>query len=484
MFTIAGILADEEPKTPISPNGLYNSSDLSTGGSDLNSTLLSGRSEFTFMLWLNADFSQNSPDPYIEFSPIGIIPIKISSTTAIVNIDNSNGGKTTISHTISNSTNTWYHWTVTGSVSNNRVRLYRNGTLVASAVMTYSNITTGQAKINQEDGTSISQLNMYDRELTQSEVAEHYLDIDGQIGILSYDAMTTAQRSGLIYSSSLTDNISFSGNEFKDRSGNNITLSPQPDLTGQQIYVYTDASDGPNTFASSVATLDGSTQYLERSDLGILDGATNFHIGIWVNFNSTTGSPIIIDKWLSSGNQRQFEFYHNHDTDTTIFNYDFTGSTQGQVAVNQTLVADTWYHIAVERDSSGDVRFYTNGSQVGSEQNIGTTGLYNNTAPLVIGASSLKSVLFLDGSLGFMTICSDDGLVTDLYNGGTPPCYADIPTDTKTKIDASGDYWYLGNFNGNDGSELIGQANGNDLTNNTSVTYESELEVECDEDPV
>ena len=53
MFTIAGILADEEPKTPISTNGLYNSSRLdgSSGDFYLSSTLIGGTSEATLMAW-------------------------------------------------------------------------------------------------------------------------------------------------------------------------------------------------------------------------------------------------------------------------------------------------------------------------------------------------------------------------------------------------------------------------------------------------
>ena len=142
MFPYYGILADEEPKTAISPNGLYNSSDLSGSRHTLSSQPLSGLSEFTFMVWVNTDFSQSVVTPYLEADIQFIAPLFIRTDKVLVDIGNSNGGKTYINHTVSTSSNTWYHFAVTGSVSNNRVRLYRDGVLLTSAVMTYSNTTT------------------------------------------------------------------------------------------------------------------------------------------------------------------------------------------------------------------------------------------------------------------------------------------------------------------------------------------------------
>ena len=244
---IAGIMADEEPKTSVSPSGLYNTYNLNDSTRTFSDVSLSGRSEFTFMLWMNVNFNDGAPDPYQETSPIGIIPIKLSTNNVIVDIDNSNGGRVYIAHSIPNSSDVWNHWCVTGSVSNGRMRVYKDGVLLTSATMTYSNISCNSAKLKQED-TDIAQLNIYDRELSESEVAEHYVYDDDlmQSGVLGFNAMTPAQKSGLIYSASFIEDVSIAGGEFNDKSGSNITLSPQPSLTGEQIYVYTDASDLPS----------------------------------------------------------------------------------------------------------------------------------------------------------------------------------------------------------------------------------------------
>ncbi len=272
MFTIAGILADEEPKTPISSSGFYNSSDLGSlpsEGSGLSSTILNGKSELTLMAWISvSDFSlydNNGTRPFIEFSPTSY-PISISATKVSSTIRNSNLGYTTVTHLDTYLENTFYHVCVTQSLSNNRIRIYVNGVLLESAVMSYSNYAnSSDFVIRKQDGVSMSQFNAYDRELTEAEVAEHYVNQGGQVGVLSYDAMSSSQRSGLIYCASLTDDISFAGNEFKDRSTNNMTLSDTPSLTGQQIYVYTALSQNPASFSGLSFWIDGENGYTDLS---------------------------------------------------------------------------------------------------------------------------------------------------------------------------------------------------------------------------
>ena len=52
---IAGIMADEEPKTPVSPSGLYNTYNLNGSICSFSDVSLSGKSEFTFMVWMNVN---------------------------------------------------------------------------------------------------------------------------------------------------------------------------------------------------------------------------------------------------------------------------------------------------------------------------------------------------------------------------------------------------------------------------------------------
>jgi len=440
MFTIAGILADEEPKTAISASGLYNSSSPSTSDPSYtySSNLLSGRSEFSIMVWVYVDSSAQSNfnlKPYLESSGVtqNIKPIIIRETSVECVISNSNGGITTVSSTTANNKGSFIHLCVTGSVSNNRIRIYRNGTLLSTAVMTYANATSTEAITFSTSLIDLAQLNIYDRELPQEEVAEHYVyDSDtSQAGVLGYDAMTTSQKSGLLYSSSFIDNISFSGNEFKDRSGNDITLSPQPDLTGQQIYVYTDASDlpsdEPNAFAPNVATLDGSTQYFDAGNPSEFNSLNELSIVLWVKPTSTGSSRILASKWEGSSNQRSFDVNLN-TTNTPTFSLSVDGSTSDQLTFSSSIPTGSFSHVVVTYDGTTK-RGYINGVATGTEARTG--GIFDSTSSLALGADSAGTGSFLSGQLGGISIYNralTSTEITALYNDGEVPCYADIDT--------------------------------------------------------
>ena len=72
--------------------------------------------------------------------------------------------------------------------------------------------------------------------------------------------------------------------------------------------------------------------------------------------------------------------------------------------------------------------------------------------------------------------------IDEMYNSGTPLSYSEHSTSLQSKFTA---FNYLGNWTGNTGQETTDQTgNSNTLTAVGSPTYESELAVECDEDPV
>ena len=239
MFPFIGIMADEEPRTEISSNGLYNSSFVS-GDKTFSSPLISGDSEFTFMFWVyRAIGSSNevyqSETVLINDSPVTYVLIE--SYTPSITLRTSNGTTMICTSSVSITSDEWSHVAFTGSLTSNLLKVYVNGINRGSVVMNYSLITSSSGFLRGDFfGGEVAQINKYNRELSEAEVLEHIAD-DGTngVGVLTYDAMTPAQRSGLIYCSSFIKDISISGNEFSDKSGSGITLSPQPDLTGEQI---------------------------------------------------------------------------------------------------------------------------------------------------------------------------------------------------------------------------------------------------------
>ena len=497
MFTIAGILADEEPKTAVSASGLYNSSSPNTSDPSYtySSNLLSGRSEFSIMVWAYVDSSAQSNfnlKPYLESSGVtqNIKPIIIKETSVECVISNSNGGITTVGSTTANNKGSFIHLCVTGSVSNNRIRIYRNGTLLSSAVMTYANATSTEAITFSTSLIDLAQLNIYDRELPEEEVSEHYVyDSDtSQAGVLGYDAMTTSQRSGLLYSSSFIDSISFSGNEFKDRSGNDISLSINPPLTGQQIYVYTDASDlpsdEPNAFAPSVATLDGSTQYLRlNSDSSALDIGTDvLSISGWVHVDSNFRYLYYKEEGSSSyarvsayvrGDDQKFEFNAEQGGNDLLISADTPLSTGWRhIAYTWTRLSNTdtgtLFIDGVEYTGTWTARVAN-----GSPQNYN----YSVATAFTLGFLDLNFFTGYDHTGTFIGVGIGSELTqadaTYLYNEGDILCWGDVESDNPTLYNKFTEVWDLATYNGSSDTDArTGKKAGYVLDKVNSPTYE------------
>ena len=489
MRNIAGIMADEEPKTPISPSGLYNSSDLGSlpsDGSELSSLILNGRSELTLMTWMSVDdFSLlvgSTAIPFVELN-FTSFPIQMESSSVSSLIRNSNGGITTVSHSDTYLEDTLYHVCVTQSLSNNRIRIYVNGVLLNSAVMSYNNATTAtEFRIKNQDGVSLSQFNAYDRELTESEVAEHYVYDDDTMtsGVLGFDAMTPAQKSGLIYSSSYTDTISIAGNEFTDKSGNNITLSPQPSLTGQQIYIYTDANDLPNGGDVPVIYPVNSINWTVATGTGnryqktpIAPTSTSFAVSAWVKLEALG----------SYGNY----YLTNHSTSSVCFSLYHEGANDklhvyngSNFAIAPTAsVADEWFHIIGDFVGGSYLRLYINGVKVNENTTSIISSLPSGGTELCGFGYNPSGGNFHRGSM-FQVIefKNHGGLsqaeVDELYE---LKCFNNYSTTLYDKMSSG---YNLGNYNGNTGSEATDQIGSDDLTAGGAMIFdETGLSVEC-----
>ncbi len=154
----------------------YNTSDFvpATVNSVFSSPSLGGLGEFTFMIW-TWTFSQVNIRPYYELTGGFSYPLYLlQSGNVSASFRNQNGGTTTVTAFDPRAYNEWEHWTITGSVINGRIRIYKNGILLNSSTMTYPNENTITAGIQNYNFQS-SQLNIWNRELDEAEVAEHYV---------------------------------------------------------------------------------------------------------------------------------------------------------------------------------------------------------------------------------------------------------------------------------------------------------------------
>ena len=492
-------MADEEPKTPTSASGLYNSSIFNVDAV-FSSTILGGLSDFTIMNW----FYISPPNPldfytqsYVEFgSSVNINPIRVFENKVDVSITNSSGGNIFITYPYTTPVDEWIHIAVTGSVTNNKVTLYINGVEVASTVMIYS-IATGSTSGLMSDTSyaSRAQLNIYNRELSEAEVAEHYVYDDDTMssGVLGWDAMTPAQRSGLIYSSSYTDDISISGNEFNDKSGSGITISPQPSLTGQQIYFYTDASDLPSTttiYDVNSATFNGTSNFMSLSSTAYLAPLTgSVSVSTWV-YADRTSYPMFYT--YTDGTAARFNI--NITIENKFEVYLATGVNQERSYKFDYVLPDGWSYVTYNwtRTTANDVgEFYVDGVRIADAgtwiqtsldwTNVNVSNKTFEIARLNINAGQLyysQSQAFSAYLVG-STLSQAD--VTYLYNGGTHLCWDDVQANNPTLYAKIEECFDLATYNGS--TELqarTGHKNGWVLDNTSATPFTDQgLQVEC-----
>jgi hypothetical protein len=128
-------------------------------------------------------------------------------------------------------------------------------------------------------------------------------------------------------------------------------------------------------------------------------GTQQFTIEAQVRFKDLTQTlQIFASQILNTGNQRAWRL--NRNGSDIEFAFSLNGSTVTTMARAVTWAVDTWYHVAVTRDASSDIRLFVDGIQQGAVLNDGGS-IFNSTAPVRLGA--FRSAGFDDSPLhGFV----------------------------------------------------------------------------------
>lgn len=140
----------------------------------------------------------------------------------------------------------------------------------------------------------------------------------------------------------------------------------------------------------------GTPHYFTRASSSLLQGGSAFTIEAWVKFESITSGGAaaytIASKRVSGGN-REYRFYAGFDGGST-YTLGLQASSAGGSFDRDTAVTwspspsnGTWYHVAVTW-SSGTVKYYVDGSQMGSDQSAGGSSVYAGTGTFTIGAET------------------------------------------------------------------------------------------------
>lgn len=140
-------------------------------------------------------------------------------------------------------------------------------------------------------------------------------------------------------------------------------------------------------------------------------------IAYWIYFNSQTSDADMIGNSYSGG----FDIY-NYSTNPTpkVVFYNAGDNGGGGWAWDVTFSNSAWYHLALRRNSSNQLFFYVNGSQIGSYVTTSTT-IGNGSNNIQFGKDVTASN-WLDGRLdevGFWNTDIGSSGISALYNGGT-----------------------------------------------------------------
>lgn len=140
-------------------------------------------------------------------------------------------------------------------------------------------------------------------------------------------------------------------------------------------------------FGASSLLLDGSGDRVTATDHANWDfGSGEFTVEAFVRFAATeTAANYLVSQWNNVDNNRAWgiQYFNN--------GWHFASTTGGSNATLTTITnawtqsGGTWFHFACTRDSSGDVRMFIDGTQIGTTQARNVT-IYNSTASLLIGA--------------------------------------------------------------------------------------------------
>ncbi|MEK9206848.1 MAG: LamG-like jellyroll fold domain-containing protein [Patescibacteria group bacterium] len=177
-----------------------------------------------------------------------------------------------------------------------------------------------------------------------------------------------------------------------------------------------------------------SSQYFSAVDSTSLDIVGDLSFAARIKIESATDTMDLASKWNDAGNQRSWIFRVNAASNTLVFIASDTGvdPTVSVSSVAWTPGLATWYHLAVTYSTSGQVKFYVNGSQQGTTQTGARTSLFNSSAPFKISGRN-ATIEFFDGIVDEAALWSREITVAEvslMYNSGSALSYTSFISTT------------------------------------------------------
>jgi hypothetical protein len=124
-------------------------------------------------------------------------------------------------------------------------------------------------------------------------------------------------------------------------------------------------STAQSQFGGSSAIFDGTGDYLEIPNSARAIGTGPFTIDYWFRATSTASTPALVDLRFGGGDTTGYSDFINSTGKLVVFM-----NNASRITSTTTISTNTWYHVAIVRDSSNDIKMYINGTNEGSAYNF------------------------------------------------------------------------------------------------------------------
>lgn len=190
-------------------------------------------------------------------------------------------------------------------------------------------------------------------------------------------------------------------------------------------------------FGGASAQFDGTGDYLLIPNSTPL-GTNPWTIEYWVRFNSVASFPIMFDTRTDNSDLTGYSDYINGSGKLVVFM-----NSLDRIVSTTTFTTGVWYHIAIVRDTSNNIKLYINGTNEGStySHSSNMTSIRN-----LIGTNS-NQANFLNGWIDEVRISN-----TARYTANFTPQTTPFQNDSNTLL--------LLHMDGTDGSTVFTDDNG------------------------
>ena len=180
----------------------------------------------------------------------------------------------------------------------------------------------------------------------------------------------------------------------------NMVNAGIPDLAMQNnLQTVGDAqiSTSVKKYGTGSLKFDGTGDWLSIPNTPNLQlNAGAFTIECWINFSSLASNRGIM--YFGTNPNSNFAYGLQWAGNALYFWYTTTGSNLASVSASWTPSTSVWYFLAVTR-SGNDLKFFIDGTQIGTTQSLSGVTIFNSTDVILIGGEATGSPNSLPGTM-------------------------------------------------------------------------------------